>query len=170
MTAAEVVRAHLEETGLPFEELTSGAFSVELPGERKLKTACSLAVGDHSLVVNAFVARRPDENAVGVYRWLLERNGRLPGVAFSVDGEGDIYLVGRLPVAAVTSESVDAILGAVLDTADSSFNTILELGFAESIRAEWRWRLDRGESTGNLAAFEHMRPDSQSGGDLGSWL
>lgn len=160
MTAAEVVRAHLEETGLTFDELTPGAFSVELPGERKLKTACSLAVGEHSLTVNAFVARQPDENAVGVYRWLLERNGRLPGVAFSVDGEGDIYLVGRLPVSAVTAEAVDAILGAVLNTADSSFNTILELGFSESIRAEWRWRLARGESTGNLAAFEHLRPDN----------
>lgn len=160
-TPADVVRAHLIESGLAFDESAPGVFSVELPGERKLKTACSLAVRDHSLVVNAFVARRPDENEVGVYRWLLERNGRLPGIAFSVDGAGDIYLVGRLPVAAITADTVDALLGAVLDTADSSFNMILELGFAESIRAEWRWRLSRGEPTRNLAAFEHLRPSDQ---------
>lgn len=156
--AADVVRAHLAESGLTFDESAPGVFSVELPGERKLTTACSLALGDHSLIVNAFVARRPDENAVGVYRWLLERNGRLSGIAFSIDGAGDVYLVGRLPLAAVTPDAVDALLGAVLDAADSSFNTILELGFAESIRAEWRWRLSRGESTRNLAAFEHLRP------------
>ena len=46
----------------------------------------------------------------------------------------------------------------VADTSDSSFNTILELGFAESIRREWAWRRSRGESTANLAAFTHLDP------------
>jgi Putative bacterial sensory transduction regulator len=156
--AAAVVRNHLASTGTTWEESSPGRFSVELPGDRKLKTSCSLAVREHSLVVNAFVARHPDENQAGVYRWLLERNARLSGVAFAVDPNGDIYLVGRLPLHAVTSEELDRLLGVVLDAADSSFNTILELGFTESIRHEWRWRLARGESTRNLAAFEHLRP------------
>lgn len=156
---ASIVRSHLADTGAPWEENEPGRFSVELPGERKLKTSCSLAVGDHSLTVNAFVARHPDENPEGVYRWLLERNARLSGVAFAVDGAGDIYLVGRLPLAAVTPAEVDRLLGVVLDAADSSFNTILELGFSTAIRREWEWRLARGESTRNLAAFEHLRPE-----------
>ena len=155
---ATVVRAYLGESGQPWDEPAPGEFAVELPGERKLKTSVSLAVRDHSLVVNAFVARKPDENHEAVYRWLLERNARLSGIAFAVDHAGDIYLVGRLPLHAVTSDEVDRLLGVVLDTADSSFNTVLELGFAESIRAEWAWRLSRGESTRNLAAFEHLRP------------
>ncbi|WP_129669965.1 YbjN domain-containing protein [Phytoactinopolyspora endophytica] len=154
----DVVRAYLDATGQPWEESTPGSFSVELPGERKLKTACSLAVRDYGLVVNAFVARRPEENHDGVHRWLLERNARLPGIAFATDHAGDIYLVARLPLHAVTGDELDRILGAILDTADSSFNTILDMGFAESIRQEWRWRLARGESTRNLAAFEHLRP------------
>ena len=41
----------------------------------------------------------------------------------------------------------------MLTTADESFNTILELGFASSIRKEWEWRKLRGESTQNLEAF-----------------
>ena len=45
------------------------------------------------------------------------------------------------------------LLGAVLTYADESFNTILELGFATSIRKEWDWRRSRGESTRNLEAF-----------------
>ncbi|MBB5786629.1 YbjN domain-containing protein [Jiangella mangrovi] len=155
---AAVVRAYLDESGQPWDEAAPGEFAVELPGERKLKTACSLAVRDHSLVVSAFVARRPDENHEAVYRWLLERNTRLSGIAFAVDPAGDVYLVGRLPLHAVTTAEVDRLLGIVLDTADSSFNTILELGFATSIRREWEWRLSRGESTRNLAAFEHLRP------------
>lgn len=157
--ATSVVRDHLADSGAPWEESRPGRFSVELPGERKLKTSCSLAVGDHSLTVNAFVARHPDENTEGVHRWLLERNARLSGVAFAVDSAGDIYLVGRLPLEAVTPAEVDRLLGVVLDAADSSFNTILELGFSTAIRREWEWRLARGESTRNLAAFEHLRPD-----------
>ena len=54
---------------------------------------------------------------------------------------------------AVTPEEVDRLLGAVLTYADESFNTILELGFATSIRKEWDWRRSRGESTRNLEAF-----------------
>jgi hypothetical protein len=157
--AADVIRSYLSEAGQPWDESAPGVFSVELPGERKLKTSCSLAVRDHSLVVNAFVARRPDENHDGVHRWLLERNARLAGIAFATDQAGDIYLVGRLPLHAVTPTEIDRLLGVVLDTADSSFNTILELGFASAIRREWKWRLDRGEPTYNLAAFEHLRPD-----------
>ena len=60
--AAETVREHLTGSGAEWVESSPGRFSVELPGERKLKTSCSLAVREHSLVVNAFVARHPDEN------------------------------------------------------------------------------------------------------------
>jgi hypothetical protein len=54
----------------------------------------------------------------------------------------------------VTPAEIDRLLGAVLEYADSSFNTILELGFASSIRKEYEWRLSRGESTRNLEAFK----------------
>jgi hypothetical protein len=30
---------------------------------------------------------------------------------------------------------------------------MLEIGFADSIRREWAWRVSRGESLANLAAF-----------------
>jgi hypothetical protein len=149
-----VLREALAE--LDAEEPQPGTFVVTLPGERKLKTTCSLAVGDHAVAVNAFVARRPDENAEAVHRWLLERNAKTYAVAFAVDHLGDIYLTGRLPLHAVTAEEVDRVLGAVLDYADSSFNPILELGFATAIRKEWAWRRSRGESTANLEAFRHL--------------
>jgi hypothetical protein len=154
---AAVLRAAL--TDLEHEEPEPGTFVVVLPGERKLQTTVSLVVGAHSLSVNAFVARHPDENHEAVYRWLLERNTRLYAVAFAVDPLGDIYLSGRLPLAAVTPDEVDQLLGAVLEAADSSFNTILELGFATSIRKEWHWRLLRGEPTWNLEAFRHLAPE-----------
>jgi hypothetical protein len=151
--AADTVRGVLAGSDLTWREVSAGVFTVELPGERKLSTPCRLDVGEHALGVHAFVARQPDENHQRVYRWLLERNLRLYGVAFAVDRSGDIYLDGRLPLAAVTAEEVDRLLGSVLTYADESFNTILEMGFASSIRREWEWRRSRGESTRNLEAF-----------------
>jgi len=157
-TPTETLRSALAEAELEFEEPKPGEFVVSLPGERKLKTTCSMVVGAHSVSINAFVARAPDENHEAVYRWLLERNTRMYAVAFAVDHLGDIYLAGRLPLHAVTGAEVDRVLGAVLQYADAAFNTILELGFASAIRKEWAWRLRRGESTRNLDAFRHLEP------------
>ncbi len=151
--ALGVVRSYLAEGELEWKELPGGVFSVTLPGEKKLQTPVRLDVGNHALGVHAFVARHPDENHERVYRWLLERNLKLFGVAFAVDHTGDIYLDGRVPLSSITADELDRLLGAVLTYADESFNTILELGFATSIRKEWEWRLSRGESTKNLEAF-----------------
>ena len=124
-----------------------------LPGVHKLATQAWLVLGDHSLLVEAFVVRKPDENLVQFAQYLLERNARMYGVHFCVDQVGDIYLVGRTPLAAVTDDEVDRLLGCILTYADESFDTLLELGFAGSIRREWAWRVKRGESLANLAAF-----------------
>lgn len=165
--ALGAIRTTLNDLGLSWAETRPGVFSVRLPGTRKLSTECALDVGAHALQVRAFVARRPDENHAVVYRWLLERNLRLFGVAFCVDALGDIYLSGRLSLEAVTAAEVDRLLGAVADAADASFNPILELGFASSIRREWAWRRSRGESTANLAAFAHLDPGPAESGDNG---
>jgi hypothetical protein len=153
VTAAEVVRGFLDGQEIAFEEPAEGVFFFALPGERKLQTPFRVEVGVHALAVRAFVCRRPDENHEGVYRWLLERNMKAFGAGFAIDRLGDIYLGGRVPLSAVTEEDLDRLLGAVLTTADESFNVILELGFASSIRKEWEWRRSRGESTANLEAF-----------------
>jgi hypothetical protein len=157
VNAADVVRAWLEESGLEWEPgARPGEFVVQLPGEAKLATTVSLLVGDQGLSVSAFVVRHPDENHEAFYRWLLTRNSRLPGIAFALDQVGDVYLVGRVPVEGVTTATVDRLLGAVLSVADSSFNELLALGFLESMKREWKWRVERGESTRNLEAFRSL--------------
>ncbi|NQW64892.1 MAG: YbjN domain-containing protein, partial [Actinobacteria bacterium] len=56
----------------------------------------------------------------------------------------------------VSEQELDRILGSVLQYSDSSFNPLLELGFANAIRREWAWRVSRGESLANLQAFTHL--------------
>ena len=159
--AAQVIEGVLKDAEVEWESPAPGNYVVQLPGTRKLKTTVSLLVGRHSLSLNAFVIRHPDENESGVHRWLLERNLKLYGVSYAVDRLGDVYVAGKLPLAAVTADEVDRLLGQVLEAADGSFNTLLELGFATAIRKEYEWRVARGESTRNLDAFAHLTQRSQ---------
>ena len=151
-----VVAAALADAGVEHEEREPGQFLVALPGSRRLRTHCWLVVREHTLFVQAFVCRRPDDDPAGVFRFLLQRNARLYGVAYMLDRVGDIHLVGRLPHAAVSAVEVDRLLGQVLEAADGDFNTLLGLGFAGSIRREYAWRTARGESVANLQAFVHL--------------
>lgn len=146
----------LDSHDLDYERRDENTFLVTLPGEKKLQTHCALVVGDYSLSVNAFVMRRPDENAEQVFEWCLKHNAIMYGVSFALNELGDLYLVGRLPLPTINEREIDRLLGSVLQNADSSFNPLLEIGFASSIRREWAWRVSRGESLANLQEFEHL--------------
>ena len=162
---ADVVRRSLDERELEYEEAQPGAFLVKLPGAHKLATMTWLVLGDHSLHIEAFFCRKPDENHTVFYKWLLERNARMFAVSFAIDNVGDVYLTGRLPLPSVTPEEIDRILGSVLTYSDEWFDKALELGFRTSIEREWDWRVKRGESLRNLEAFAGFAdPARRSGG------
>jgi hypothetical protein len=156
MSVAETISQALADLDLEWQRLDESSFAVALPGEKRLKTACILTIGAHALEIEAFVLRAPEENREQVYRWLLQRNARTYAVSWAVDGTGDVYLVGRVPLASVTAEELDRILGSVLENADGSFNTLLEMGFGSSIRREWAWRVKNDQPLANLAAFAHF--------------
>ncbi|HEX6756153.1 MAG TPA: YbjN domain-containing protein [Mycobacteriales bacterium] len=154
-----VVRATLDERELEYRRTGEGQFLVSLPGTHRLATPCWLIVGDHALLVEAFVMRHADEERERLYDFLLQRNARMYGVAFALDKDGDVYLVGRLPLAAVTPDELDRLLGAVLTYADENFDQMLQIGFGSSIKREWAWRVKRGESLANLRAFARFAAD-----------
>ena len=161
--AEAAIEQALAGLGLVPERPQPGSFLVRLPGQHKLATMTWLIVSTHSLHVEAFFCRQPDEEHARFYRFLLERNGQMYGVHFALDPQGDVYLVGRLPLASVTADEVDRLLGCVLSYSDENFNQALSIGFASSIRKEWAWRVKRGESLANLAAFARFA--SQPGGE-----
>ena len=157
---SRLIEAVCAERELPCEATGEHSYVVTLPGQNKLKTACNLIVGEHALRIEAFVMRQPDENREQLWAYLLQHNARMYGVAFSIDSVGDVYLVGRVPLHAVTPDEVDRLLGAVLTYADESFDPMLEIGFGSAIRREWAWRVSRGESLENLKAFAHFAAPS----------
>lgn len=153
VSTAETIAAALTDREIEFDRVRPDAFVVNLPGERRLKTACWLTIGEHALAIDAFVVRKPDENHEAFYRYLLQHNARSYVVSWSLDATGDVYLTGRLPLAAVNADELDRVLGAVLENADGAFNELLKLGFGSSIRREWAWRTKNDLPRQNLEAF-----------------
>jgi len=153
---ADALAAALAGLDLTYESPSPGAFLVKLPGEHKLVTMAWLIASTHSLHVEAFFCRQPDENRAEFYRFLLERSGRMYGVHFALDPVGDVYITGRLPLAAISPEEIDRLLGCVLSYSDETFDQALMLGFASAIKKEYAWRVKRGESLANLQAFGRL--------------
>ena len=155
-SACDAIKAALDSLGLTYEHPEPGAYLVRLAGEHKLVTLTWLIAGEHSLQVEAFFCRQPDENHAAFYRFLLERNARMYGVHFALDQTGDVYLTGRLPLSATSETEIDTLLGCVLTYSDETFNEALRIGFASAILREWAWREKRGESLANLRPFADL--------------
>ncbi|HEX5190386.1 MAG TPA: YbjN domain-containing protein [Streptosporangiaceae bacterium] len=154
--AAARLEAILTDLGVSFTSPQPGAFLVRLEGQHKLVTMTWLIADAHSLHVEAFFCRQPDENHAEFYRFLLERGSRMFGIHFALDPVGDVHLVGRLPLATITPDEIDRLLGCVLSYSDDNFDQALMIGFASSIRREYAWRVKRGESLANLRAFTRL--------------
>lgn len=152
--------AALDALGVAYERPEADAYLVRLEGEHKLVTMTWLIAGEHSLQIEAFFCRQPDENHAAFYRFLLERGARMYGVHFALDATGDVYLTGRLPLTAISETEIDRLLGSVLTNCDEVFNEALKIGFASAIRREWAWREKRGESLANLRPFAALLTDS----------
>jgi Putative bacterial sensory transduction regulator len=154
--ACAAIQTALEGLGLPYERPEPHAYLVRLAGEHKLATMTWLIAGEHSLQIEAFFCRQPDENHAEFYRFLLERSARMFGVHFALDRAGDVYLTGRLPLSAISDKEIDTLLGCVLTYSDEMFNEVIKIGFASAIRREWAWREKRGESLANLRPFANL--------------
>lgn len=149
------VRTWAEANDVPVDSVEDTEIVVTLPGEKKLKTNVAISVFARTAHLQAFVIRHPDENSAEFNRWLLQKNLKPGPVAFAIDSLGDVYLRASVPRDHLLDE-LDALLGAMLSTADSAFNELLLIGFLTGMKKEWAWRVGRGESTRNLAAFEKV--------------
>ena len=162
--AGERLAAYLRSVDLEWElGAREGEYVVTLPGEKKLRTVVSLLIRPRTTSVSAFVVRNPDENHEDFYRTLLRRNLRLTGIAYAIDGDGDVYVRGAVPTSALEAEYLDQLFGVVLAASDEAFNELLALGFLGSMKKEWAWRVSRGESTRNLEAFRHLLDEPADG-------
>ena len=139
-SAGDVVDSYLRRHEFRHERVSPTEWAVQLQGEKKHSITVLMAVRERTLALESFFMRRPEENHADVYRKLLRANMRMYGVRFAIDDAGDVFIVGRLPVDAVTEGELDRLLGAILTEADEMFMPAIEVGFASYLERDMAWR------------------------------
>lgn len=103
---------------------------VRLRGEEKEFTTVWLTLGQRTLRYETYVMPWPEENHLELFEHLLRRNERLVGARFSIGGEDAVYLRGETPVALLTSDELDNVIGTLFGTVEQTFQVLLRIGFA----------------------------------------
>jgi hypothetical protein len=147
--ARAAIEAFLAETELNAERLDESRWFLVLAGERKLGIGVHLQVGDRTLRVESFFMRAPEEQHGRLFRDLLLRQASSYVLRFTLDENGDLFVVGQVPLVAVTPEEVDRIVGSVLELCDNAYLPSVEIGFASSLAAERAWRARVASRTEN---------------------
>jgi hypothetical protein len=138
--ALAAIEAFLADTSLRAERLDEGRWFLVLTGERKLGIGVHLQVGDRTLRVESFFMRAPEEQHGRLFRDLLLRQASSYVLRFTLDENGDLFVVGLVPLLAVTPQEVDRVVGSILELCDSAYLPSVEIGFASSLAAERAWR------------------------------
>ena len=135
----------------------TGAYVVTLPGTHKLKTLCNLIVGDHTLRIEAFVMRQPDENREQLWAYLLQRNARMYGVGV-LHRRASATCTWSAGCRCTRSRrtSWTGCSARSSPTPTSRSTRCWRSASGRAIRREWAWRVSRGESLENLKAFAHF--------------
>lgn len=141
---AATITGYLADRDITHQKVSENEWALQLRGEKKLSITVLLALRERTLQVESFFIRRPAENHADLYRLLLRTNMRLYGVRFALDDLGDVYLVARFPVEAVTDEELDRVLGSILSISDELFMPAIEIGFASYLQRDMAWRAAQG--------------------------
>ncbi len=109
----------------------SGRWHFRFRGDEKDVVTVWLAVRQRTLHHEAQLMPAPEVNIAETYEYLLRRNADLHQMRFALGPENAVYLVGELPVAAVTEPELDRILGGShLSYVDDTFPTAMTIGYA----------------------------------------
>jgi hypothetical protein len=142
--AVAAVEEFLAHSGLEVERLDDRTWYTMLSGEHKRTVPVYIEVSERHLGMQSFFMRAPDENEAALYRYLLGRHLRSYIHRFAVAEDGDLLIVGILPLAGVTVAELDRAVGQLLSLADEAFDSALRLGFASYIEREQEWRGRQG--------------------------
>ena len=124
---------------------------VAVSGQWRRSMPVLLDVEERHLRFRALLASALDENHEDAYRYALQRNERAHDVRFALDGDENVLLVGRVPLAVVDEALLDELLGELVQTADETFNHLLGTGFEAYVEREKAWR--RSAGVGDNPAF-----------------
>ena len=106
-----------------------GRFGVRMAQQVRDFTTVWFEVGERTLGYEAYVLPNSPGDVAEVHRQCLIRNQSSWRVHFAVDKDGDVFLRGRIPLADVTTETLDEVLGAIYEQVEVSFRGLVRAGF-----------------------------------------
>ncbi len=125
--------------GLPdeatVERVREGFWYVRIRGVSRSWIPVEIEVGERSVKLTSHVITEPEEREAEVYKLLLRHNHKAGGVSYSLDGrEGVICLVARIRRDEISCEELDAAIGRIVEETETTFRSILQIGFAKRMR------------------------------------
>lgn len=103
---------------------------VRLEGVERDYITIWFTLRERSLHYEAYFMPQPLENHLELMRLLLRLNRKLVGIHFAIDGDDEVYLQGSIPVATVTDDELDRIIGTVYATVEQYFRMAMSVGYA----------------------------------------
>ena len=116
----------------------SDRWYLRLRGDEKDFVTIWLTIRQRTLHHEAQVMPAPEVNVQETYQYVLRRNAELHQMRFSLGPEDALYLVGEIPISAVTDAELDRIVGSSLSYVDDTFPTAMGIGFAGRYRRRRR--------------------------------
>ena len=106
----------------------------ERPGLRMRQTCREattvwFTVGEHTVGFEAYLLPPPAHSAEAVYRHCLVRSYRSWPASIAIGPDGDLFILGRIPLAALDERRLDEAIAAVYEVVEMSFPALLELGY-----------------------------------------
>ncbi|HVA02405.1 MAG TPA: YbjN domain-containing protein [Acidimicrobiales bacterium] len=112
----------------------AGRWYLRLLGDEKDFVTVWLTIRQRTLHHETQVMPAPEVNVEATFEYLLRRNADLHQMRFTLGAEDAVYLVGEIPVNAVTEDELDRIVGSSLAYVDDCFPTAMAIGFAGRYR------------------------------------
>jgi Putative bacterial sensory transduction regulator len=113
---------------------------VRLKGEEKDVVTIWFTIRQRTLRHETHFMPAPETNVCETYEYLLRRNSSMHGLRFCLGSEGAVFLVGELPVAEVSQDDIDRVIGASLEYVDSAFPAAMSMGYAGTYKRRPRRR------------------------------
>ena len=92
-------------------------------------TTIWFTVGDLTVGFEAYLLPAPIHEVAAVYRHCLVRAYRSWPAALAIGPDGGLYVIGRIPLAALDAAHLDQAIAAVYEVVEMSFLPLIQLGY-----------------------------------------
>jgi hypothetical protein len=107
---------------------------IRLKGDEKDVITLWLSLRQRTVHVETEVTPAPEENRETLYRYLLTKNAELRELHLAIGPEDGIYLMAQVPIAEMTTERLDEVVGATLTYVEEIYPTAMTMGLPSLYR------------------------------------